>query len=41
MAYFTHEGIEASRDLLERVRSKVEEMRRIREELAKEFRLGE
>ncbi|RLF03461.1 MAG: hypothetical protein DRK00_08750 [Thermoprotei archaeon] len=41
VAYFTHRGLEASKDLLERVKSKVEELRRIREEVAKEFRLGE
>ncbi|RLE98113.1 MAG: hypothetical protein DRJ57_03880, partial [Thermoprotei archaeon] len=39
VAYFTHKGLEASRDLLERVKSKVEELKRIREELVKEFRI--
>lgn len=38
VAYFTHRGLEASKDLLERVKSKVEELKKIREELVKEFK---
>lgn len=41
VSYFAHKGIEASRDLLERVRSKVEELRKIRESLAREFKASQ
>uniref|UniRef100_A0A7C4B941 Uncharacterized protein n=1 Tax=Thermofilum pendens TaxID=2269 RepID=A0A7C4B941_THEPE len=37
IAYFVHRGIECSRDWLEKIRAKVEEIRRLQEEIQKEL----
>ena len=38
VSYFTHKGIEANRELIGNIRSKVEELKKIRENLVKEFK---